>query len=212
MTGIFGVHISDGVLADTWIVSGFLVAGLLIAFSLYRLREEEIPRISLLTAAFFVASLIHVKVIGTSVHLLLNGLMGVLLGRRAVLAITVGLAMQFFLFAHGGLSTLGVNIVVMAIPALLAAAGFPILCRVLPAYAAGLGLGLATAALTVIGNFVVLWLGGKEDWQRLAQLILLAHLPIIAIEGLIVGFIVQYLAKVRPDLLPSTQGLSLRKS
>ena len=93
----FAVHVSDGVLAWPWLVGGFVVAGLLSMLAAYRVRDEEIPRIALMTAAFFVASLIHVKLGPTSVHLLLNGLLGVVLGRRAPLAVLVGVGLQAFL-------------------------------------------------------------------------------------------------------------------
>ena len=73
-----------------------------------------------MAAAFFVATLIHVKVGPTSVHLLLNGLVGVILGRRAPLAIAVGLFLQAALLGHGGFLPLGVNTCVMSLPALLA--------------------------------------------------------------------------------------------
>ncbi len=51
----FAVHISDGVLAAPWLLSGFGGAALLALIGAWRIREEEIPRIALLTAAFFVA-------------------------------------------------------------------------------------------------------------------------------------------------------------
>ena len=64
------------------------------------------------------ASSIHVKLGVTSVHLLLNGLVGVILGRRAPLAILIGVTLQALLVAHGGVTTIGVNASVQAIPAL----------------------------------------------------------------------------------------------
>lgn len=121
---LFAVHIGDGVLQFSWLAGGFAFAALGIAFGLWRLRDEEIPRIALLTAAFFVASSIHIRIGPTSWHLLLNGLVGVLLGRRAGLAIPLGLTLQYFLLMHGGLSTLGVNTCILLLPALLAAALF----------------------------------------------------------------------------------------
>ena len=99
---LWAVHISDGVLADRWWLGGFAAAGLLALAAAWRIREEEVPKIALLTAAFFVASLLHVRVGPTSVHLLLNGLVGVVLGWRAGLAILVGLALQVALLGHGG--------------------------------------------------------------------------------------------------------------
>ena len=118
LSPLWAVHIADGVLSMPWLVAGWLVAALLTAVAARRVREEEIPRIALLTAAFFVASSIHVKLGMTSVHLLLNGLVGVILGRRAPLAILIGVTLQALLVAHGGLTTIGVNTCVQAIPAL----------------------------------------------------------------------------------------------
>ena len=78
---LLAVHISDGVLTWPWLLGGFVLAGLVDAMAMYKVRDEEIPRIALMTAAFFVASLIHVPIGPTSVHLLLNGLLGVVVGR-----------------------------------------------------------------------------------------------------------------------------------
>ncbi len=121
MSPLFAVHISDGVLQPPWEWGGFAVAALLALFGAWRIRDEEIPRVAVLTAAFFVSSQIHVQVPGgPSTHLLLNGLLGVILGRRALLAVPVGLFLQAALFGHGGFYSLGVNSVVMGLPALLA--------------------------------------------------------------------------------------------
>src|SRR5262245_60707254 len=118
---LLAVHISDGVLSPTWCAAGFVLAALLIAVENFRLpSEEEIVRVALMTSAFFVASLIHVRIGPTSVHLLLNGLVGVVLGWRAALAIPVGLFLQAALIGHGGFTSLGVNSCVMTLPALLA--------------------------------------------------------------------------------------------
>jgi cobalt/nickel transport system permease protein len=130
---LLAVHISDGVLLWPWLAAGFALAACLLAWSAYRVADAEIPYIGLLTAVFFVASQIHVRVGPTSVHLLLGGLVGIILGRRAVLAVTVGLLFQVLLFAHGGYSSLGVNICVMSIPALLIRPMFSAMSRP-PAY------------------------------------------------------------------------------
>src|SRR5262249_10023072 len=83
----------------------------------------------LLTAAFFVASYIHVRVGPTTVHLLLNGLVGLILGGRAVIAVAVGLVLQAIMLGHGGFTTLGLNCAVIALPALLARPAFRALRR-----------------------------------------------------------------------------------
>jgi cobalt/nickel transport system permease protein len=116
----FAVHISANVLSPPCLVLGFAGMVVLLAIGLFRMREEEIARTGLLTAALFVASSIHVPLGPTSVHLLLNGLAGLILGRRVGVAIPVSLLLQAWLLGHGDLSTLGVNSCVMALPALLA--------------------------------------------------------------------------------------------
>src|SRR5438876_252344 len=145
--GVWAVHIADGILTAPWLAGGAATAVLLAVFGAWRIREEEIPQVAVLTAAFFVASLIHVRVGPTSVHLLLNGLIGVVLGRRAALAIPVGLFLQAALIGHGGFTTLGINSCVMVLPALLAGQMFLGLQRVpwihRPWFRAGLVAGSA---------------------------------------------------------------------
>ncbi len=150
---LWAVHISDGVLAWPWWSGGFALSAALALIGAWRLRDEEIPQIALLTAAFFVASLIHVRVPSTSVHLLLNGLVGVILGRRAALALPVGLFLQAALIGHGGFLTLGVNSCIIVLPALLAWQMFALLQH-LPYlkrqwFTIGLLVGVSAALATV---------------------------------------------------------------
>lgn len=120
LSPLLAVHLSDGVLTGPWLLAGFGGMALLMWFGAWHIRDEEIPRTALLTAAFFVASLIHVRLPPTSVHLLFNGLVGVVLGRRAALAIPVGVFLQAVLFQHGGYTAIGVNSCVITLPALFA--------------------------------------------------------------------------------------------
>ncbi|MCI0703943.1 MAG: CbiM family transporter [Planctomycetia bacterium] len=201
---LFAVHLSDGALSTAWWASGFAVSALLLLVAMCRMREEEIPRIGVLTAAFFVGSSIHfpLGILPTSVHLILNGLVGVVLGRRAPLAITIGLLLQYLLLSHGGLTTLGINACIVGLPALVAGVAYPLLRRPgVPAFARGVLLGGGACAAAVTLNFLVLLVGGKEDWHLLAKLVLLAHVPIVIIEGLMLGVLVSYLEKVKPELL-----------
>jgi cobalt/nickel transport system permease protein len=202
---LWAVHLDDGFLAWPWWSSGFILTGLMALLGAWRIRDEEIPQIAILTAAFFVASLIHVPVPPTSVHLLLNGLVGVILGRRAALAIPVGLFLQAALLGHGGLMVLGVNSCILLLPALLAWQMFLLLQRV-PLlrrqwFAIGLVIGLVTALATIILNFLVLSWGGEADLSSPAKLALLANLPIVPVEGIILGFTLNFLALVKPEML-----------
>src|SRR5437879_1613634 len=126
---LFAVHISAGVLSDWWRVGGFVGMALLLVPALWRVSEAGVPRMGVLTAAFFVASQAHIPFALASVHLILNGLVGVTLGRRAPLAIVVGLFLQALLLNHGGLDALGVNACIVGLPAVAAGWVFPLLRR-----------------------------------------------------------------------------------
>jgi cobalt/nickel transport system permease protein len=202
---LLAVHLADGVLADPWWVGGFAGMALLLVPAMWRVREAEVPRIGVLTATFFAASSPHIPFLVSGVHLILNGLVGVVLGRRAPLAVVVGLVLQALLINHGGKTTIGINTCILAIPAVVAGWLYPLLRRVrVPVFARGFVLGSGAVAGAVGLNFVVLLFGGKDDWETLAKLVLLAHVPIVVIEGFILGVVVQYLEKVKPEMLGGT--------
>ncbi|MEM6447040.1 MAG: energy-coupling factor ABC transporter permease, partial [Cyanobacteria bacterium P01_D01_bin.123] len=105
------MHVPDGFLPLPIILGGYATTGALTWLSLRHIDrlpnpQAAIPRASLLTAAFFVASWIHIPVPPASVHLVLNGLLGTILGYFAIPAIAIGLFFQAIMFNHGGLSTL----------------------------------------------------------------------------------------------------------
>jgi cobalt/nickel transport system permease protein len=207
MVPVLAVHISDSILTPTFWGTGFGVAGLLVLLSTWRLREDEIPRIGLLTAAFFVASSIHVKVPPASLHLVLNALVGVVLGRRAPLAIAVGLLLQAALLAHGGFTTLGVNTVVISLPALLAGVLFRLLAGRTGwpgrrrAFWAGAVTGFVVVVVTAALNATVLVAGGVEDWTLIAAPQFAIYLVLGVVEGLVLGVAAEFLVRVKPELL-----------
>jgi len=216
---LLAVHISDGILGWPWIVSGFVNMAIGLAVALYRVPQDLIPRLGVLTAVFFVASQVHIPLGPVSVHLILNGLMGILLGYRCMITIAVGLALQAFLVGHGGYTTLGVNFVVMATPALLARLIYRTTSEVrlrlrksidptdfrsrsrTSEIVAGLLLGSGTALVTVLLNTLVLYFGAKGDWAVIARTSVILHLPIIALEGVIVACALRVLAQARPEWL-----------
>ena len=283
---LWAVHISDGMLTPAWCAGAFVVAGLLVLWAAWRIREEEIPQLAILTAAFFLAGLLHVPVPGgPKTHLLLNGLLGVVLGRRAMLAVVVGLFLQSLTVMEGvGFSTLGANACVMGLPAYAAWGLFAGLqrlpwvrhpvCRAAlvglstvvfflsmvyavaalvsnyvaalvsnyPAAATldlaranaltfhpatlaaavllagiaiwverrlehaaefpvGLLIGELTVLVTIFLNGLVLMLGGTANWTGVVLLTYVIHLPLAVVEGIILGFTVGFLARVKPQLL-----------
>jgi cobalt/nickel transport system permease protein len=203
--GVLAVHLSDGVLPGAWSVAGFAAAAVLVAVGLSGLTERDVPRVAFATAAFFVASTIHVRLYGTSAHLLLNGFVGVVSGRRAGLAISVGLLFQTLLIEHGGRTALGVNVCVMTLPAFLAALAFHAARRFTKRgiYWPGFALGAGTVVVTVGLNAAVLAAAVSE---RVAAVVFLAHLPIALVEGCVVGAAVRYIDAAAPQTLAASDG------
>jgi cobalt/nickel transport system permease protein len=197
------VHISDGVLPLEVLVAGFVLSGALLLLTLRNLKAEEIPRISLITAALFVASLVHFPMGPTSVHLVMNGLAGIILGKRAFVSVLVALTLQAIFFQHGGISVIGVNSLNMGVPALLAWMLFE-RRRGLKSPRREVVFGAAAGAVAVLGAVLLLsaellLLG--EGFREIAALVLAAHLPIVLIEAAVLGTTAGYLVRVKPEML-----------
>ncbi len=196
------MHISDGVLPIS-VALGSGVASLAVAaWSVRQTDADDLPKVAVVTASFFVSSLIHVPLGPTSVHLLIPGLVGVLLGRSAFLAILLGLLLQSLLFQFGGLTALGANALLMGVPALACGLLFSKLRgttqrqHVIVGGLAGGGGTLASAVLLAL-----LLASGGEDFFGVAKLALLSHLPVFVVEGLVSAFTVSFLFRVKPELL-----------
>jgi len=67
-------------------------------------------------------------------------------------------------------------------------------------YALGFGAGAAAILVSSLITAGVLLAAGKE-WKTLGELLVLAHVPIMVIEGLLTGSVVVFLARVRPEVL-----------
>jgi len=196
------MHISEGVLSPAVLAGGAGLAVVGAAVGLKKLDYEAIPRVAILSAAFFVASLIHVPVGPVGLHLVLNGLMGLLLGWVAVPAILIALFLQALLFQFGGLTVLGVNTVVMAAPAVFCFYAFRGLLRRGGTTAAVGAFACGAAAILLSGLLVALSLiTTGQAFLEVAELVLLAHIPIMIIEGIITLFIFLFFQKVRPEIL-----------
>lgn len=197
------MHISDGVLSLPVLVAGFAGTAGATALTLKRVGDDDVPRMAVMTAAFFVASLIHVPVGPVSAHLILNGLAGVILGAAAFPAILIGLTLQAMLFQHGGLTTLGVNACVMGLPALAVGIPFGRLRRSLGPRALAIFAGAAGAAAIALSGLGVAGALATTDERFVptAKLVLIAHVPVMIIESIVTGTAVAFLLRVKPELI-----------
>ena len=201
------MHISEGVLSAPVLLTGVILTAGGVSLGLKKMDYEKIPEVAVLTSAFFVASLIHVPIGPSSVHLVLNGLIGLLLGWPAFSAILVGLALQALLFQFGGITSLGVNTFNMAFPAVVSFYVFRTFTRrynrymlVFSAFLCGV-IGILGSALLVALSLITT----GEAFLTAAKLIVIAHLPVMIIEGVITATAVVSLNKVRPELLTRKQ-------
>ncbi|MEM9542572.1 MAG: cobalt transporter CbiM [Cyanobacteria bacterium P01_E01_bin.42] len=210
------MHIPDGLLPHDVCLVGYGLMGGLTWYSLRQIQrdrnaEENMPKASLLTAAFFVASLIHIPIPPTSVHLVLCGLMGAILGYYAFPAILIGLFFQAVMFHHGGLSTLGINSLVVGLPAIAChhfytagkqLAGNNPLARKLLAFMTGFG---GTVLVALLFSAIVAFNIPADLDSRTEQAAILAffisHLILAAIEGVFMVMILSFLERVKPELL-----------
>ncbi|RYH09330.1 cobalt transporter CbiM [Tropicimonas sp. IMCC6043] len=204
------MHIVDGALSNPVVIAGaaLCVGGL--AQGLRSLPIDKIPAAGVLSATFFVASLVHVPIGPSSVHLVMNGLAGLVLGWAAFPALFVGLVLQAVFFGFGGLTVLGVNTVVIAGPAVImgiALAG-PVR-RAGPQTAALLGALCGGGAIALTAGFVAAALALTGDaFLPAAKLVFFAHVPVMVIEALLTGAAVFLAKQVKPDLFDDLQGVT----
>ena len=196
------MHISDGVLPVAVTMGGYAASAGLAAWSARRIHSRDLPKVAVVTSAFFVASLVHIPFGPTSAHLLLPGLAGALLGPAAFLAIGLALLLQSLLFQFGGLTALGANALMMGIPAMICGWFFQTFKgntlrrqAVVGAVAGAMGTVMAAVVLALM------LMAGGEDFFGVAKIALAAHVPVIVIEGVVSGLTVGFLARVQPALL-----------
>lgn len=196
------MHITEGVLSAPVLAMGAAATATGLWLGLRRLNEDRLVLAAALAAVFFIGSLIHVPLGPGSVHLLLNGLAGLLLGWVAFPVIFVGLLLQALLFQFGGLLVLGVNTTAVALPAVICGLILrPWLARggktaLLAALLAGSGTVLGTALLSGMALAMT-----DQGFLTAAKLVVLAHLPLAAVEGAVALSVVAFLGRARPELL-----------
>ncbi len=193
------MHIVEGVLSAPVLITGAVGTVIGTAWGLKRLNEENLAITGVLSATFFVASLVKVPVLVSSVHLMLGGLLAMVLGPLTFPAVLIAVVLQTVFFGFGGVLVLGVNVLNVALPSIVVASLLRPYIRAGAHWAAG-----ALGALSVLGTSAMvalsLSLSGQEFWLA-AQATVIAHLPLAAVEGVLVAAALSLLTRVRPELL-----------
>ena len=196
------MHISEGVLNAPVLISGAALAITGTAIGLKQIDYDRVAHVGVLSAAFFVASLIHVNVGPSTAHLVLNGMLGLILGWAAFPAILVALILQSIFFQFGGITTLGVNTILMALPAVICYYAFRKLIHRSPVLAmiGSFSCGFVSVMLTALFLGLALVFTEKNFWS-MEWLIFSANIPVMVIEGIITVFSVSFLKKLNPKIL-----------
>ena len=195
------MHISDGILSGQVVLATSVMAVGLLVYSLRDLKNDNIALVSAMSAIFFVASFIHIPLGPTQIHLTLIGVIGVLLGRRVFLSILIALLLQATLLGFGGLSSLGANLVIMALPSYIIYLGlknglFDSFSEKIKFFL----IGFLTVLLSTLILALILSLA-KPEYLMASYTILIANIPAMIIEGLVTLFLLNYLKKSIPWVL-----------
>lgn len=215
------MHVPDGFLTVPASLATGAVAAAGVALALRGARRELDERTSplagLVAAFVFAVQMLNFPVAaGTSGHLLGGALAAVLVGPwTATLCLTVVLGVQALLFADGGLTALGTNIVLMGLVGVWVGWGvFVAARRVLPrrrasiAPAAALAGAVSVPAAALV--FSLLFAGAGTvpvPLGTVAAAMVGVHVLIGIGEAVITGLVVSAVLAARPDLVHGARPL-----
>ena len=219
----FAMHISEGILPFPWAALWYAVALPFVAWGLrdLRRRSENAPSfkpfVGLVGAAVFLISCMPIPVptAGTCAHAAGTGLAAILIGPGlTVVVASIALTLQALFLAHGGLTTLGANIVSMGVAGAYAGYGIYTIGRRLglpwaaAAFLAGLFSDWATYAMTSVELAAAL--RGAGSFSAMLSLILLAFVPTQIPLGIVEGFLcagaLRFVRNRKPELLRAVAG------
>ncbi|RXK51154.1 energy-coupling factor ABC transporter permease [Halorientalis pallida] len=207
------IHLGEGSF-PLWAVALWTLVGVtLIGIVVYRLRRggiktHQIALAGIGAAASFAVFQLNLPVWG-GIHMNLTGLVGILAG--PALGALIALVVNVFSAAlgHGAVGLLGANTLVNATEAIAAYYIFRTLLRmdwdVFPATASAATIGLSAGAVLMGAIIVVSGVNGsalpRADLTVAVAGLVGLNLGVAVVEGILTGFVVQFLASVRPDLL-----------
>lgn len=212
------MHLAEGILPPLHAVLWSAAATPFLAWGLWSVRRrvtldpDQKPLIALVGAAVFIVSCMPVPVpfTGTCSHPCGTGIAAILIGAGpTVVVATIALLLQALFLAHGGLSTLGINVLGMGVlAALVAVAAFRGLralgaSGLVAAFVAGLLSDWATYAVTATG-LGLLAPAGQDFWKQFSVIALAfapTQIPLGIAEGVVSAAAWRFLATRRPELL-----------
>lgn len=208
------IHLEDGSFTLEWVLAWWILTLILIGISLYLLKGHRKPdnrKVTLaafITTAAFAVFQISVPVFG-GVHLNLTPLVGILAGPLLGTLIVLVVNILSAAIGHGGWGLVGANVLINISEVVIAYFVFRGLTRITPSLFARAGIatfaGLGAGNLLMVGIILVSGIQGvhQDTIAVLTGLSLIAgvNMGVAVIEAIITGLIIEYIAKIRPDIL-----------
>ncbi|MGZ4932483.1 MAG: energy-coupling factor ABC transporter permease [Halobacteriota archaeon] len=206
------IHLPDGVFPIQWVVFWWLLALALLFAALVVTRRhvialQRLAIAGMLAAASFAIFQINIPYAG-GVHMNLTPLIGILAGPGLGSLIVFIVNVLSAAVGHGGWGLIGANTIINISEISVAFYVFKVTQDRLEMFTRG---ALAAIAGLSIGNAVfvlIILVSGIQGTQLsgVSLLIYVVQIPILnfivaVIEAIVTGFVVDYLSKVRPDLI-----------
>ena len=198
------MHISEGILSGGVLAVGWAgtIAG--VSFGLKKTNPDRIIQTALISSAFFLASLVNVRIGPSSTHMTLLAPMGLILGHAVFPAVIVALMLQALLFGFGGILVLGVNTFVMGFASLVTYIIFGRMIRESSGRYRVIALSFMAGAFAVIIGAVmagIFLMMTDSNFSGAVKILLIAHIPVAVVEGIVTAFLVMWLKKSAPEFL-----------
>lgn len=218
------MHVPDGFLNAPVSLLAYVVAAIILSIAVIKARtqlDDKTAPLAGLTAVFiFAAQMLNFPVAaGTSGHLLGGALAAILVGPWVgMLVVTVVLTVQALLFADGGITALGINIINMAIvTAVVGWLVFRVGVRFVKtpkgaAIVAGLAalVSVPASAMAFVAEYAI---GGTAPVSLSAVAAAMGgvHVLIGIGEAIITGLVVAAVLASRPDIVAGVRGTALAR-
>ncbi|MCX6657429.1 MAG: energy-coupling factor ABC transporter permease [Euryarchaeota archaeon] len=209
------VHLEDGAFSPLWLLIWSAIAAILIAIALLANRRKEIPPRKIAIAAMcasvgFAVFMVEVPTPVGPVHMNFTPLIGILAGPG--MGSLVALVINIFGAAvgHGGWGMVGPNSIVNIVEVVIGYYTFRLFKTRSRTGDFWSGFSATTIALAISAFLVVLIVSVSEiqgsnltRGETLNNMLILAVANIVAavVEGIVTGYIVSFLGRVRPDLI-----------
>jgi cobalt/nickel transport system permease protein len=212
------MHIAEGILPAPWALLWFALSAPFMWMGLrtLRLRSAQEPQykalVGLLGAGVFVISAMPIPVFsaGTCSHPCGTGIAAILIGPSVTVVLaSIALTLQALFLAHGGLTTLGANILTMGVAGAFTGYGVFVVAKRLgaPWMVAAFLAGLLSDWITYAATSLILALGLHGDaamgtmFASIAIAFIPTQVPLGILEGFMAAGAYRFVLNRRPEFL-----------